>query len=93
MIKLQICLKLFYSRTINYTFFNEEKDELINLTTTLVFRTGNIYETMYSIYSYSLTQEITEMSIKYQKLRLIKPEDLGILPKFCLNEETLNMQQ
>ena len=93
MIKLQICLKLFYSRTINYTFFNEEKDELINLTTTLVFRTGNIYETMYSIYSYSLTQEITEMSIKYQKLRLIKPEDLGILPQFCLNEETLNMQQ
>ena len=39
MIKLQVCLKLFYSRTINYAFFNEEKDELINLTTTLVFRT------------------------------------------------------
>ena len=93
MIKLQVCLKLFYSRTINYAFFNEEKDELINLTTTLVFRTGHIYETMFSLYSYSLSQEITEMSIKYQKLRLIKPEDLGILPQFCLNGETLNMQE
>ena len=93
MIKLQVCLKLFYSRTINYSFFNEEKDELINLTTTLVFRTGHIYEVMFSLYSYSLSQEITEMSIKYQKLRLIKPEDLGILPQFCLNGETLNMQE
>ena len=93
MIKLQVCLKLFYSRTINYSFFNEEKDELINLTTTLVFRTGHIYETMFSLYSYSLSQEITEMSVKYQKLRLIKPEDLGILPQFCLNGETLNMQE
>ena len=93
MIKLQVCLKLFYSRTINYAFFNEEKDELINLTTTLVFRTGHIYETMFALYSYSLSQEITEMSAKYQKLRLIKPEDLGILPQFCLNGETLNMQE
>ena len=93
MIKLQVCLKLFYSRTINYSFFNEEKDELINLTTTLVFRTGHIYEIMFSLYSYSLSQEIAEMSIKYQKLRLIKPEDLGILPQFCLNGETLNMQE
>ena len=93
MIKLQICLKLFYSRTINYSFFTEEKDELINLTTTLVFRTGNIYDTMFSIYAYSLTQEISEMSNKYQKLKLIKPEDLGISPQFCLNCETLDFQE
>ena len=93
MIKLQICLKLFYSRTINYSFFTEEKDELINLTTTLVFRTGNIYDTMFSIYAYSLTEEISEMSKKYQKLKMIKPEDLGISPQFCLNSETLDLQE
>ena len=93
MIKLQVCLKLFYSRTINYTFFNEEKDELINLTTTLVFRTGNIYETMFSLYAFGLSQEISEMSNKYQKLSLIKPEDLGILPQFCLNGLTLDLQE
>ena len=93
MIKLQVCLKLFYSRTINYTFFNEEKDELINLTTTLVFRTGHIYETMFSLYAFGLSKEISEMSNKYQKLRLIKPEDLGILPQFCLNGHTLDLQE
>ena len=93
LIKLQVCLKLFYSRTINYAFFKEEKDELINLTTFLVFRTGNIYETMFSLYSYDLTPEINEMSKKYQELRLITPEDLGILRQFCLNKETLDLQE
>ena len=93
LIKLQVCLKLFYSRTIDYSFFKEEKDELINLTTFLVFRTGNIYDTMFSLYSYDLTQEITEMSKKYQQLRLITPEELGILKQFCLNKETLDLQE
>ena len=93
MIKLQVCLKLFYSRTIDYTFFNEEKDELINLTTFLVFRTGHIYDTMFSLYAYSLTPEISEMTKKYQKLRSITPSDLGILRQFCLNEETLDLQE
>ena len=93
MIKLQVCLKLFYSRTIDYSFFIQEKDELINLTTFLVFRTGNIYKTMFSLYAYSLSPEITEMSIKYQKLRTITPEDLGISRQFCLNGETLDYQE
>ena len=60
-IELQICLKLFYSRTINYSFFNEEKDELINLITTLIFRTGRIYEVMFSLYEFSLRNEIGDM--------------------------------
>jgi hypothetical protein len=48
---------------------------------------------MFSIYAYSLTPEIPEMSKKYQKLRLITPEDLGILRQFCLNKETLDLQE
>ena len=93
MIKLQVCLKLFYSRTIDFSFFTQEKDELINLTTFLVFRTGHIYETMFSLYAYGLSPEITEMSIKYQKLRTITPEDLGISRQFCLDKETLDLQE
>ena len=92
-IKLQICLKLFYSRTINYSFFNEEKDELINLTTTLIFRTGKIYETMFSLYEFSLRTEIGDMSMKYQKLKKITPEDLGVAKQFCLDKETLELQE
>ena len=92
-IKLQICLKLFYSRTINYSFFNEEKDELINLITTLIFRTGKIYETMFSLYRFSLRREIHDMTMKYEKLKKITPEDLGVARQFCLDKTTLEMQE
>ena len=92
-IKLQICLKLFYSRTINYSFFNEEKDELINLITTLIFRTGKIYETMFSLYGFSLRREIHDMTMKYDKLKKITPEDLGVARQFCLDKTTLEMQE
>ena len=92
-IKLQICLKLFYSRTINYSFFNEEKDELINLITTLIFRTGKIYDTMFSLYRFSLRREIHDMTIKYEKLKKITPEDLGVARQFCLDKTTLEMQE
>ena len=92
-IKLQISLKLFYSRTINYSFFNEEKDELINLITTLIFRTGKIYDTMFSLYRFSLRREIRDMTIKYEKLKKITPEDLGVARQFCLDKTTLEMQE
>ena len=92
-IKLQICLKLFYSRTINYSCFGEEKDELINLTTTLIFRTGKIYDIMLSLYKISLKQAINDMSIKYKRLKKILPEELGISKQFCLNKETLDCQE
>ena len=92
-IKLQICLKLFYSRTINYSFFNEEKDELINLITTLIFRTGKIYETMFSLYKFSLRREVSDMAMKYERLKKITPEDLGVAKQFCLDKVTLDMQE
>ena len=92
-VKLQICLKLFYSRTINYSSFNEEKDELINLITTLIFRTGGIYDVMFNLYAFTLRREIDDMSYKYEKLKIITPEELGVERKFCLNKETLDLQE
>jgi hypothetical protein len=90
---LQIALKLFYSRTINYAYFNEEKDELINLITTLLFRTGNIYSTIFELYKLSLDQEIKEMSEKFSKLKKITPEELGLNKQYCLNITSLNFQE
>ena len=92
-IKLQVCLKLFYNRTINYSFFNEEKDELINLITTLIFRTGKIYDVMFSLYEFSLRSEIEDMKMKYERLKKITPEELGVVKQFCLNKETLDLQE
>ena len=48
-IKVQVCLKLFYCRAINYTCFANEKDELMNLITTLFFKTGKIYQITFQL--------------------------------------------
>lgn len=92
-IHLQIGLKLFYSRTINYSCFNEEKDELINLVTTIVFRTGEIYNTIFELYKLSLMPEINNMTTYLQELIKIQPEDLGIFKQFCLNKKSLDYQE
>ena len=92
-VHLQICLKLFYARTINFSCFNEEKDELINLITTLVFRTGKISDTIFELYKLSLTPEIDNMKENFNKLIKVTPEELGISKQFCLNLETLDYQE
>ena len=92
-VHLQIALKLFYSRTINYAYFNEEKDELINLITTLLFRTGNIYSTIFDLYKLSLDPEIKKMSENFYNLKKITPEELGLNKQYCLNITSLNFQE
>ena len=92
-IKMQICLKLFYSRAIDFSCFNNEKDELINLLTTLIFRTGKIYRTILKIQQIKLKSVIDDLENKYNQLKDITPQQLGIITQFCLNEETLNMQE
>ena len=92
-VHLQIALKLFYSRTINYSYFNEEKDELINLITTLLFRTGNIYSTVFSLYKLSMDKEIRMMTKNFAELKKANPEELGIERQYCLNIESLDFQE
>ena len=92
-IKIQICLKLFYCRAINYACFVNEKDELMNLITTLFFKTGKIYETVFELQRIKLTEEVDDMTKKYRQLYNISPQQLGIKQQFCLNEETLTMQE
>lgn len=92
-VKLQVCLKLFYSRTINYDCFEGEKDELINLITTLLFRTGDVYATMFELYAQCMQTEIQCLEEKFENLSGLNPEDLGILRQFCLNKCTLVLQQ
>ena len=92
-VHLQIALKLFYSRTINYSYFNEEKDELINLITTLLFRTGNIYNTVFSLYKLSMDKEIKLMTKNISELKNANPEELGIERQYCLNITSLDFQE
>ena len=92
-IKIQVCLKLFYCRAIDFSCFSNEKDELINLLTTLVFRTGKIYETLFKLQKLKLKDILYDMEEKYSKLKGITPQQLGIEKQFCLNEETFEMQE
>ena len=92
-IKMQNCLKLFYCRAIDFSCFNNEKDELINLLTTLIFRTGRIYEKIFELQRIKLKSVSEDMEHKYIQLKDITPQQLGIERQFCLNEETYTMQE
>ena len=92
-IKVQVCLKLFYCRAINYTCFANEKDELMNLITTLFFKTGKIYEITFGLLKIKLQDEVDDMINKYRELNNIAPQQLGIIKQFCLNEITLDYQE
>ena len=90
---VQNFLKLFYCKTIDYSCFDNEKDELINLLTTLVFRTGEIYNTIFKIQRIRLNSVVNDMENKYFHLKKITPQILGIEKQFCLNVESLNLQE
>ena len=85
-------LKLFYSTCINFSFFKEEKDDLINLVISLFFKTGKLYETLIELYSLSYNSEIESLQEKLIDLKNIKPKILEITDKYCLDEVTLELQ-
>ena len=84
-IAMHCSLKLFYSTTINYSYFEEEKDDIMNLLTSLFFKTGNLYESIFNLYSMSYNHEVEELQEKLYDLKNVKPKDLGVLIKFCLD--------
>ena len=86
-------LKLFYSTCIDYSCFNEEKDDLINLVTSLVFKTGTIYESIYNLYLQSFNHDVEVLQEKLSHLRTLRPKELEVKPKFCLDEDTLELQR
>ena len=86
-------LKLFYSTVIDYAPFQEEKDDLINMLITLFFKTGNLYESILNLYTLAFSQQIQDLQDKLIKLRNVKPKNLGVQVKFCLDDDTLELQQ
>ena len=91
--RMHSAIKLFYSTTINYRFFQEEKDDLINLVTTLFFSTGKLYESLLELYSYSFKEEFEDLQSKLIELKSVKPHKVGIEIRFCLDETTLKLQK
>ena len=85
-------LKLFYSTCINFSFFKEEKDDLINLLISLFFKTGKLNETLFELYTLSYSKDIEVLRENLANLKNIKPKILEITDKYCLDEVTLELQ-
>ena len=92
-LKLQTSVRLMYSRTINYQYFIEEKDEFINLITSLIFKDSCLYDAIYSLFEISLQEEINVLRKKMIMLEDTKPYELGITDQFCLDYTTINFMR
>ena len=86
--KIQTTTKLFYSKSINLDFFIEEKDELINLVTSIIFQKSDIYNNIYSLFTIQYQKEINDFKYKLLLVKDTKPIDLNIPDKLSLDENT-----
>jgi len=82
-----------YAKTINYSCFVEEKDEFVNLITNLLFREDMLYNKIIEVYKTLLYDKISQLEINFCNLKDIRPEDLSLNEKYCLNETTKKCQQ
>ena len=91
--RMHSAVKLFYSTSVDYQYFlGEEKDDLINLITSFFFRVGNLYESIFDLYSLSFKDDYQNLQNKLIILKKLKPNKLGIEVKFCLDEEAINLR-
>jgi len=86
-------LKLFYSTCINFSFFKEEKDDLINLVISLFFKIGKLYETLFDLYMLSYKKEFLIFQERLIDLKNISPKSLEITDKYCLDATTLELHE
>ena len=68
-INLQTALRLMYCKTINYQCFIEERDEFINLITSLIFKEGKIYDNLFKLYELSMYEQINLLTQKMTELK------------------------
>lgn len=90
---LEVTTKLFYCSCIDFTCFGQESDELINLLTSLVFKTGDIYIKIFNLYKAAYFTSYKSIETKLSNLSKVSPQMLGIQDKYCLDDDTLNLQR
>ena len=86
--KIQTTTKLFYCKSVNLDFFIEEKDELVNLVTSMIFLKEKIYENIYSLFELQFKNEVNDFKYKLYLIKDTKPIDLNIPHKLSLDENT-----
>ena len=85
---MQNVIKLFYSRSISYEYFRDEKDEFLNLVSYIIFSSVKIYEAFFQLFQFMNKDNIEKFEKKHEILGDITPDEIGIKDRFCLNEKT-----
>ena len=85
---MQVSLKLFYSKSINFKYFADEKDELINLISYIIFNDKTFYRHMTHLLNYMNRDKIEILKTKFEKAKEVSPKECGVHPKFCLDKTT-----
>ena len=90
---IAIALKLFYMKSINYDYFEHEKDEFINLVCQILFNQKNFEEELFKFFELSNKEKQSQFKQKKKVLGDITPKDVGISIKFRLDKETENFKK
>jgi len=88
MVLIQIVIKIFYSRSISYAYFRDEKDEFLNLVSFIIFNNDKIYKKFFELFELMNKENEEILESKFNLLGDLTPEEIGIKPEFCLNQKT-----
>ena len=88
MVLIQIIIKIFYSRSISYAYFRDEKDEFLNLVSFIIFNNDKIYKKFFELFELMNKENEEILESKFNLLGDLTPEEIGIKPEFCLNQKT-----
>ena len=89
---MQVALKLFYIKSINYKFFVSERDEFINLICYILFNYKKqnkyvFYNAIFEFFQYLNKEETEKFEEKIESLGSLSPREAGVNIKFCLEKE------
>ena len=90
---IAIALKLFYMKSINYDYFEYEKDEFINLICFILFNQKGFEKSLFRFFELSNKEKQEQLNDKKVKFGDITPKDVGINIKFRLNEDTEKLKE
>ena len=90
---IQNVIKLFYSRSISYAYFKDEKDEFLNLVSYILFNSSEIYQKFFELFELMNAQKIKGLNDKFELFGDLLPEEIGVKDKFCLNEKTQHFME
>ena len=86
--KIHTATKLFYSKVLHLDCFIEEKDELINIIMGILFNTGSLSQNIYHLFHLQYLKDIEDFRDNLKVIKHLKPKDIQIDDKFCLDENT-----